>query len=128
MDTAYAAVDIAGDGSTVFEVALFVEAEVVSTTVAGQVTINAGMKAIPTDGGPVHIASGAPNGSIFRHAGDEFGIVSWPDAGAQIPRPGDRIRVVTGHCDTTCNLYADLHVIKEDGLVEVWPITARGRW
>jgi 3-hydroxy-D-aspartate aldolase len=128
MDTAYAAVDIAGDGSTVFDVALFVEAEVVSANVAGQVTINAGMKAIPTDGGPVRIASGAPKGSIFRHAGDEFGVVSWPDPAAQGPRLGDRLRIVTGHCDTTCNLYADLHVMKEDGLVEVWPITARSRW
>ena len=74
MDTAYANVDIAGDGSTVFDVALFVETEVVSTNVAGQVTIHAGMKAIPTDGGPVRIASGTPKDSVFRHAGDEFGI------------------------------------------------------
>jgi 3-hydroxy-D-aspartate aldolase len=128
MDTAYADVDIAGDGSTVFDVALFVETEVVSTNVAGQVTVNAGMKAIPTDGGPVRIASDAPKDSVFRHAGDEFGILSWPDVKTHGPRAGDRMRIVTGHCDTTCNLYADLHVMKGDDLVDVWPITARGRW
>jgi 3-hydroxy-D-aspartate aldolase len=128
MDTAYANVDVAGDGSTAFDVALFVETEVVSTNVAGQVTVNAGMKAIPTDGGPVCVASGSPKDSVFRHAGDEFGIISWPDAKAHGLRAGDRMRIVTGHCDTTCNLYAALHVMKEDDLVDVWPITARGRW
>jgi D-serine deaminase-like pyridoxal phosphate-dependent protein len=114
--------------ATVFDVALFVETEVVSTNVAGQVTVNAGMKAIPTDGGPVCVASGSPKDSVFRHAGDEFGIISWPDAKAHGLRAGDRMRIVTGHCDTTCNLYAALHVMKEDDLVDVWPITARGRW
>ncbi len=40
---------------------------------------------------------------------------------------GDRIRLVPGHCDPTCNLH-DWFVGVRNGVVEtLWPVTARGK-
>ncbi|MCZ6841393.1 MAG: DSD1 family PLP-dependent enzyme, partial [SAR324 cluster bacterium] len=46
--------------------------------------------------------------------------------GAAMPRVGDTIRLIPGHCDPTVNLY-DWFVGMRNGKVEsLWPITARG--
>ena len=45
-------------------------------------------------------------------------------------RPGDRLRLIPGHCDPTVNLHEHYIVVRgglEAGRVEaVWPIDARG--
>jgi 3-hydroxy-D-aspartate aldolase len=126
MDSAYAAVEIE-KGRSVFEPSLFVDADVVSANIDGQATLNAGMKAVPVDGAPVRVVAGAPDDSSYRIAGDEFGIVAWKDGSRRLA-VGDRVRLLTGHCDTTCNLHAELVVVKDDRIVDIWPISARGRW
>jgi 3-hydroxy-D-aspartate aldolase len=35
--------------------------------------------------------------------------------------------LVPPHCDPTVNLYESYHVVKGDTLVDIWPVTARGR-
>jgi 3-hydroxy-D-aspartate aldolase len=42
-------------------------------------------------------------------------------------RNNDRLWLVPGHCDPTCNLY-DWYVGVRNGKVEqLWPVTARGK-
>jgi D-serine deaminase-like pyridoxal phosphate-dependent protein len=51
---------------------------------------------------------------------------------ATVPRnvslqPGEKVRLLPSHCCTTVNLHDRLHVIQNDALVDIWPISARGR-
>jgi 3-hydroxy-D-aspartate aldolase len=128
MDAAYEQEDLLGDGTTPLAVSLFVHSTVVSANQTGQVAIDAGMKAIPTDGAPVRFVKGAPAGARYAFAGDEFGFVIFDGADDGRLEVGDQVVCVTPHCDTTANLHAVLHVVEGDELVAIWPIEARGRW
>ena len=123
MDSDYARiVDENGAGPS-FEPSLFVLATVVSVNRAGQVTVDAGTKALATNGPPPCNLIGAPAGSSYRFAGDEHGIIVVP-SGKNPPRIGDRLLIGATHCDPTVNLHARYHVI-DAGHVETWPIGAR---
>ncbi|MND00668.1 D-threonine aldolase [compost metagenome] len=47
--------------------------------------------------------------------------------GAAAPALGEQVILVPPHCDPTVNMYESYHVVKGDTLVEIWPVTARGR-
>ena len=49
---------------------------------------------------------------------------------AQAPdlQPGDRLKVTPWHGCTTFNLHDILYVIQDDEVVDVWPISARGKF
>lgn len=126
MDRQYAECDLSGQGSPLFEYALFVEARVVSANHAGMATIDAGFKALSTDGGAPEIVSGAAKGATFRFMGDEHGAIVDPDE-THVRRIGDLVRLAVPHCDPTVNLYDAYHVVRGDMLIDIWPITARGR-
>ena len=40
---------------------------------------------------------------------------------------GELVVLFPPHCDPTVNLYESYNVVKGDTLVEIWPVTARGR-
>jgi D-serine deaminase-like pyridoxal phosphate-dependent protein len=68
----------------------------------------------------------------FSSGGDEHGILrARPGAtAAELPRLGETVWLVPGHCDPTVNLH-DRYVAVRGGLVAgrveaVWPIEARG--
>jgi 3-hydroxy-D-aspartate aldolase len=126
MDRQYAECDLAGDGTTPFEYALFVETSVVSCNTPGMATIDAGFKALATDGGVPVIVAGAPAGSMYRFMGDEYGAVIDP-AGKHTWGLGERVRLAVPHCDPTVNLYDSYHVLAGDTLEAIWPVSARGR-
>jgi len=126
MDRQYAECELAGDGAAPFEYALFVETTVVSANHRGMATIDAGFKALATDGGPPAIVSGAPAGASYRFMGDEHGAILDP-AGAHVWQLGDRVRLAVPHCDPTVNLYDSYHVLSGDTLEAIWPVSARGR-
>jgi 3-hydroxy-D-aspartate aldolase len=126
MDRQYAECELTGDGAAPFEYALFVEATVVSANHRGLATIDAGFKALATDGGPPAIVSGAPAGASYRFMGDEHGAIVDP-AGAHVWQLGDRVRLAVPHCDPTVNLYDSYHVLSGDTLEAIWPVSARGR-
>ncbi len=109
-----------------FEHALFVDAHVISANTVGLATTDAGVKAFAMDGGPPVIVSGAPAGATFHFMGDEHGAVLDADM-KHAWKLGDSVRFVVPHCDPTVNLYDAYHVVSEDALVEIWPVTARGR-
>ena len=55
---------------------------------------------------------------------DEHGVIE--DLG-NVLKVGDKLRLVPGHCDPTCNVH-DWYVGVRNGTVEcVWPISARGK-
>src|SRR3546814_1646512 len=68
-----------------FEVALGVDARVVSANHAGLATIDAGFKSLSTDGGVAVVRRGAPESAFFAFMGDEHA--------AQIGRASCRERV-----------------------------------
>jgi D-serine deaminase-like pyridoxal phosphate-dependent protein len=126
MDRQYFDCDLSGDGTSPFEASLFVDARVVSANTPGMATIDAGFKALASDGGPPRVVSGAPTGSAFHFMGDEHGLIVDP-ALQQVWRVGELVRLVTPHCDPTVNLYDGYHVFAGDVLEAIWPVTARGR-
>jgi D-serine deaminase-like pyridoxal phosphate-dependent protein len=103
-----------------YESSLTVLASVVSRVHADAAIVDAGWKALSTDGG-MPAVKGRPE-LAYATKGDEHGGVR----GLRLP-PGERIELVPSHCDTTVNLY-DEYVCVRAGVVEgVWPIAARGR-
>lgn len=123
MDADYARiVDESGAGPA-FEPSLFVLATVVSANRPGQVTVDAGTKALATNGPPpCHIIGAAP-GATYRFAGDEHGIIAIP-AGPAAPRLGEQLLIGATHCDPTVNLHAAYHAVENDTM-QRWPIRAR---
>lgn len=126
MDRQYADCDLSGDGAPSFEYALFVDTRVISCNTRGMATIDAGFKALATDGGPPAIVSGAPAGAQYRFMGDEHGAIIDP-SGQHVWRLGDPVRLAVPHCDPTVNLYDSYHVLAGDTLEAIWTVTARGR-
>ena len=125
MDGQYLACDLSGDGATPFETALMVDARVISASTPGLVTLDAGFKALSTDGGDPLILDGAPAGSSYRFMGDEHGLLILPQ-GATLPL-AYRVTLGAPHCDPTVNLYDTYHVVQGDTLRAMWAVSARGR-
>jgi D-serine deaminase-like pyridoxal phosphate-dependent protein len=127
MDKQYCDCDLTGDGGEPpFEVSLSVDARVVSANHDGLVTIDAGYKSLSTDGGVAVVQRGAPETAFFAFMGDEHAALIAPGIGAQLA-PGDPVSLTVPHCDPTVNLYDSYHVVSGDTLVDIWPVSARGR-
>ena len=125
MDRQYNALEPRAGSHLPFFTALFVQTRIVSCNRAGLATTDAGLKAFATDDEPPPIHEGGPQGSRYFFFGDEQGGLRWQhDAEVRL---GDRVRAVTPHCDPTVNLYDEVHVIRGDELIDIWPIDARGR-
>lgn len=126
MDKQYLDCDLTGGGDPPFEVSLAVDARVVSANHSGLVTIDAGFKSLSTDGGVAVVRRGAPETAFFAFMGDEHAALIAPDIGTLL-QPGDAVSLTVPHCDPTVNLYDHYHVVADDSLVAIWPVSARGR-
>jgi 3-hydroxy-D-aspartate aldolase len=126
MDRQYQDCDLSGDGQPLFETSLFVDASVVSANHGGLVTVDAGFKALSSDGGLPTVVAGGPQQAHFAFMGDEHGALIWPDIAAELPA-GSRVTMMVPHCDPTVNLYDHIHVVEHDQLIDIWLIGARGR-
>jgi 3-hydroxy-D-aspartate aldolase len=103
-----------------FQHALFVLATVMSRPAAERAIVDAGLKASSVDSG-MPLVWQRP-GVAYVQASDEHGKLE----GSPLPRLGEKLLLVPGHCDPTVNLY-DWYVGVRGGRVEaLWPITARG--
>ena len=125
MDDNY--LDIGGRSGQVFndfDSSLFVLATAISQPVQGQVTVDAGIKAFATDKEPPRLRD--IRGVDYRFGGDEHGILNLTEPSEPIA-VGDMVRLTVPHCDPTVNLYDHLHVVRGEGVSEVWPIAGRGR-
>lgn len=126
MDKQYLDCDIADGTEPPFEVSLSVDARVVSANHSGLVTIDAGYKSLSTDGGVAVVQRGAPDTAFFAFMGDEHAALIAPGIGDEL-QPGDPVSLTVPHCDPTVNLYDSYHVVSGDTLVDIWPVSARGR-
>jgi 3-hydroxy-D-aspartate aldolase len=105
-----------------FENALFVLTSIMSRPEPGRAVCDAGLKAHSTDSG-LPTVFGRPD-LAFVDASDEHGKID--DQGNTLLL-GEKLKLVPGHCDPTCNLY-DWYVAVRGGRVEaLWPVTARGK-
>jgi len=114
-----------GDAYTDFEPALTVLATVVSCPERGKAIVDAGFKAFSTDKPYMPEARDVP-GLTYYFNGDEHGRLEYA-AGDRELRVGDRLEFLVPHCDPTVNLYDQIHGVRGDRVVEIWPIAARGR-
>lgn len=113
------------DGSPLpFAPSLFVLASVVSANHEGQVTIDAGTKALAVNGPPPTRFIGVKAGATYAFAGDEHGIVTLP-GDAPRPAPGARMLIEATHCDPTVNLHAKFNAVHRDGAVTEMAIIGR---
>jgi len=124
MDKQYLDCDLSGEGAAPFETALYIDTHVISANAPSMATIDSGFKALSTDGGNPAIAAGAPADAAFFFMGDEHAALIAPGHDFKL---GDRITLTAPHCDPTVNLYDAYHVVRGDTLIEIWPVTARGR-
>jgi 3-hydroxy-D-aspartate aldolase len=126
MDQEYSVCELTADAVQPFEYSLFVDARVISANTRGMATIDAGIKALATDGGIPVVIAGAPHGCSYRFMGDEHGAIIDPQM-KHSWRIGDLVRLAAPHCDPTVNLYDAYHVMRGDVLEAIWPVSARGR-
>ncbi len=124
MDKQYIDCDLDGHSGKPFETSLFVDAHVISANSASMATIDAGFKALSTDGGLPVVKAGAPEAAMFVFMGDEHGALIAPDHTFRI---GDHVSLAVPHCDPTVNLYDAYHVVRDGTLIDIWPVSARGR-
>lgn len=126
MDREYADCESGAGADPWFEYSLFVDARVISANTPGMATLDVGFKTLATDAGPPAIVAGAPPGAKFHFMGDEHAAIVDPDQ-AHRWNIGDSVRLAVPHCDPTVNLYDAYHVISDETLREIWPVSARGR-
>ena len=125
MDGSYGRVrdrDGNGLGEGEWEHALFILTSVMSCAKPGRAVCDAGLKVHSADSGlPVVFGR---NGLDYVKCSDEHGIILDPQNVLGIH---DRLRLVPGHCDPTCNIH-DWYVGIRKGRVEtLWPVSARGK-
>lgn len=126
MDDQYRACALTGrDGEVPFETALMIDTRVISANTPALVTVDAGIKALATDAKPPTILDGAADGSVYFFMGDEQGALFNPSG--ERPALDALVTLAAPHCDPTVNLYDTYHVVSGNTLVDLWPVTARGR-
>lgn len=107
MDADYAANE-RDPASPKFEHALFVKTQVVSAN-AQHAVCDAGHKSHAIDSGmPSVHRLGAEPALVYANGGDEHGILTTAEPGAALPRIGQTLWLIPGHCDPTVNLHDHL--------------------
>jgi D-serine deaminase-like pyridoxal phosphate-dependent protein len=107
-----------------YESSLFVQSQVISANNDRWVTLDAGLKAFATDSGVPVVPGGADHGT-YGFFGDEHGKLTRGTARSY--RAGDRVELVTPHCDPTVDRYDVYHLVRDDVLVDIVAVDARGR-
>jgi len=122
MDADYQRVrDERGNHISEFDNALFLYTSVMSHAKADKAICDAGLKAQSVDSG-LPVVFGRDDVEYVK-CSDEHGVISDPDG---VLRVNDKLKLVPGHCDPTCNVH-DWYVGYRGDKVEVlWPVTARG--
>lgn len=123
MDADYGRVlDAAGQPKSDFENALFILTTVMSKTKPGIAVCDAGLKVQSVDSGPPVVFG--RDDLEFTKCSDEHGVIADPADSLVL---GDKLKLIPGHCDPTCNIH-DYYVGVRGNVVEcLWPVTARGR-
>lgn len=122
MDVDYQKIlDAEGNGISEFGNSLFVYTSVMSHTKRDIAICDAGLKALSVDSGLPKVYG--REDLEYIQCSDEHGVITDPHGALRL---NDKLRLIPGHCDPTCNLF-DWYVGVRNGKVEsLWPVTARG--
>ena len=105
-----------------WENALFLLTSVMSRAKPGKAICDAGLKAQSVDSGLPFIFG--RDDVKYVKCSDEHGVIEDTD---NVLKVNEKLRLVPGHCDPTCNVH-DWYVGVRNGKVEtVWPVSARGK-
>ncbi|MEK0165331.1 DSD1 family PLP-dependent enzyme [Phaeobacter sp. A36a-5a] len=105
-----------------WENALFILTTVMSHSKADKAIVDAGLKTQSVDSGLPFIYG--RDDVEYLKCSDEHGVVADPGGALKV---NDKLRLVPGHCDPTCNVH-DWYVGVRGGKVEtLWPVSARGK-
>lgn len=105
-----------------WENALFLLTQVMSHVKPDKAVCDAGLKAQSVDSG-LPVVFGRSDVTYVK-CSDEHGVIDDPRGALRV---GEKLRLVPGHCDPTCNVH-DWYVGLRGGKVEVvWPVSARGK-
>jgi len=105
-----------------WENALFLLTSIMSHVKADKAICDAGLKAQSVDSG-LPVIFGRTDVKYVK-CSDEHGVIEDPQG---VLKVNDKLRLVPGHCDPTCNVH-DWYVGVRGGVVEVvWPVSARGK-
>ena len=105
-----------------WENALFILTSVISHVQPDKAVIDAGLK-VQSMGSGLPLVYGRSDLRVLS-CSDEHGEIADPLGSLRV---NEKLRLVPGHCDPTCNLH-DWYVGVRDGRVEViWPVSARGK-
>lgn len=110
MDTAYGKLDLP------FRQAVSLVATVISVS-DGWAVADCGLKSLGMDHGDPQI-----EGQTVWYCSDEH-VTFGPPQGVSV---GSRVRVIPGHVDPTIAYHERMHLVRDDEVVEVWPIDLRG--
>ena len=105
-----------------WENALFLLTSVMSHAKPAKAICDAGLKAQSVDSGLPFVYG--RDDVTYVKCSDEHGVIE--DEGGVL-KVNEKLRLVPGHCDPTCNVH-DWYVGVRNGKVEaVWPVSARGK-
>lgn len=117
---------IGGKGNnlyTDFEPSLFVLSTAISQPMPGSITIDAGSKSFSKDKMP---QLKDISGIEYSFAGDEHGILTFKNPSREV-KVGDKVLLLTSHCDPTINLYDNYFVYDGQQVQDIWPVAGRGK-
>lgn len=113
--------DEKGGSISEFENSLFIWTSIMSKTKPDKAVCDAGLKAQSVDSGlPVIFGR---NDIEYIGCSDEHGVIADPQ---NVLKLNDKLKLIPGHCDPTCNVYDWYVGIRNDKVECLWPVTARG--
>jgi len=102
--------------------ALFIWTSIMSAARPGHAVCDAGLKVMSLDSGLPVIH--ARDDIEYVNCSDEHGVIADPLNSLQL---NDKLKLVPGHCDPTCNLHDWYVGIRDDRVDCLWPVSARGK-
>lgn len=102
--------------------ALFVLTSIMSHAKPSFAVCDAGLKALSADSG-LPIVYGRDDVQYINYS-DEHGVI---EDQCGLLRVREKLRLVPGHCDPTCNLHDWYVAVRNEKVEAVWPVSARGK-
>jgi D-serine deaminase-like pyridoxal phosphate-dependent protein len=110
-------------------IALHVAATIVSTSVPGQVVLDAGAKSLTKDVAPYLVGHGllpAYPEVVIERLYDYHGATRIPE-GSPAPTLGEVVAIVPNHVCPVVDLFDSFVAVRGGAMVDRWPVDARGR-